>query len=188
MFYYYSWKTNNSKQIFSYLWLVCRSQKAEEQWQLELSEAEKKHNESLMALKKERKESQQKLAQTESSLAQAQSQLTSLEAEAEGLRHRAKALEEAVDKLQSDASQARAEIKERETEERRLCLNLEQLETDLRSAKTLMDTLQVELAEKQKREVELLGEKEHAVTQVFNFSSVLMQNRSGMPRKMLLML
>lgn len=142
-----------------------RLQKAEEQWQLELSEAEKRHSESLTALEKEREELQQKLTQTESSLVQAQSQLTSLEAEAEGLRHRAKALDEAVDKLQSEANQARAELKERETEERRLCLNLEQLETDLRSSKTLTDTLQAELAEKQKREVELLGEKEHAVTQ-----------------------
>ncbi|XP_060759789.1 golgin subfamily B member 1 isoform X2 [Neoarius graeffei] len=142
-----------------------RLQKAEEQWQLELSEAEKKHNESLTALEKEREELQQELTQKVSSLAQVQSQLASLEAEAEGLRHRAKALEEAVDKLQSEASQTRAELKERETEERRLCLNLEQLETDLRSSKTLMDTLQAELAEKQKRELELLEEKEHVVTQ-----------------------
>lgn len=142
-----------------------RLQKAEEQWQLDLSEAEKRHNDSLTALEKEREELQRKLTQTESSLVQAQSQLTSLEAEAEGLRHRAKALDEAVDKLQSEVNQARAELKERETEERRLCLNLEQLETDLRSSKTLTDTLQAELAEKQKREVELLGEKEHAVTQ-----------------------
>ncbi|XP_058273585.1 golgin subfamily B member 1 isoform X2 [Hemibagrus wyckioides] len=142
-----------------------RLQKAEEQCQLELSEAEKKHNKSLTAVEKEREELQQKLTQTENSLAQAQAQLTSLEVEAEGLRHRAKALEDAVDKLQSDANQARAEIKEREAEERRLCLILEQLETDLRSSKTLTDTLQAELADKQKREVELLGEKEHAVTQ-----------------------
>ncbi|XP_053365113.1 golgin subfamily B member 1 [Clarias gariepinus] len=142
-----------------------RLQKEEERWQLELSEAEKKHKESLNALEKEREDLQQKLTETELCLAQTQSQLTSLEAEAEGLRHRAKALEEAVDKLQSDINQSRADIKERETEERRLCLNLEQLETDLRSSKTLTDTLQAELAVKQKREVELLGEKEHAVTQ-----------------------
>lgn len=138
-----------------------------------MSEAEKKHKESLNALEKEREDLQQKLTETELCLAQTQSQLTSLEAEAEGLRHRAKALEEAVDKLQSDINQARADIKERETEERRLCLNLEQLETDLRSSKTLTDTLQAELAVKQKREVELLGEKEHAVTQVFIFGPIL---------------
>lgn len=147
-----------------------------------MSEAEKKHNESLTALEKEREELQQELTQKVSSLAQVQSQLASLEAEAEGLRHRAKALEEAVDKLQSEANQTRAELKERETEERRLCLNLEQLETDLRSSKTLMDTLQAELAEKQKRELELLEEKEHVVTQVFTFHSVLMQNCSELPR------
>ncbi|KAF7693770.1 hypothetical protein HF521_007523 [Silurus meridionalis] len=155
-------ETAQKEQMHS---LLERLQKAEEQWQLQLSEAEKKHNQSLTILEKERDELLQKLSQTESSLSQTQSQLTSLETEAEGLRHRAKALEEAVDKLQSDANRVRAELKERESEERRLCLNLEQLETDLRSSKTLTDTLQAELAEKQKREVELLGEKEHAVTQ-----------------------
>lgn len=164
------------------MWLVFRLQKAEEQWHLELSEAEKKHNKSLTAVEKEREDLQQKLTQTEISLAQAQAQLTSLEVEAEGLRHRAKALEDAVDKLQSDANQARVEIKEREAEERRLCLILEQLETDLRSSKTLTDTLQAELADKQKREVELLGEKEHAVTQVFAFGSVSVQCSSGLFR------
>ncbi|GAA6083104.1 golgin subfamily B member 1 [Tachysurus ichikawai] len=142
-----------------------RLQKAEEQWQLDSSEAEKKHNKSLTVVEKERDEMKQKFSQTESSLVQAQSQLTSLEVETEGLRNRAKALEDAADKLQSDANQARAELKEREAEERRLCLILEQLETDLRSSKTLTDALQAQLAEKQKREVELLGEKEHAVTQ-----------------------
>lgn len=150
-------------------------EKAEEQGQLEFSEAEKKHNEALTAVEGEREELQKKLIQTESSLDQATSQLTSLEVEAEGLGHRAKALEEAVEKLQSDASRARAELKERETEERRLCLTLEQLESDLRSSKTLTDTLQAELAEKQKREVELLNEKEHAVTQVMPCSSGLLR-------------
>ncbi|KAL6459803.1 hypothetical protein MHYP_G00315620 [Metynnis hypsauchen] len=142
-----------------------RLQKAEEQLQLELAEAEKKHCETLSALEKERGELQQKLTEAESSLAQTRSRLTSLEAETEGLRHRAKALEEAVGKLQSEANQARAEIKERETEEKRLCLSLEQLETDLRSFKNLTETLQAELAVKEKREVELLEEKEQAVTQ-----------------------
>uniref|UniRef100_A0A3B4DNZ9 Golgin B1 n=2 Tax=Pygocentrus nattereri TaxID=42514 RepID=A0A3B4DNZ9_PYGNA len=142
-----------------------RLQKAKEQLQLELAEAEKKHCETLSALEKERGELQQKLTEAESSLAQTCAQLTSLEAETEGLRHRAKALEEAVAKLQSEANQARAEIKERETEEKRLCLSLEQLETDLRSFKNLTETLQAELAVKEKREVELLEEKEQAVTQ-----------------------
>ncbi|XP_027016601.2 golgin subfamily B member 1 [Tachysurus fulvidraco] len=142
-----------------------RLQKAEEQWQLDASEAERKHNKSLTVVEKERDEMKQKFSQTESSLVQTRSQLTSLEVEAEGLRNRAKALEDAAEKLQSDANRARAELKEREAEERRLCLILEQLETDLRSSKTLTDALQAQLAEKQKREVELLGEKEHAVTQ-----------------------
>ncbi|KAG9280484.1 golgin subfamily B member 1 isoform X1 [Astyanax mexicanus] len=142
-----------------------RLEKAEQQWQLEMSEAEKKHSESLAALEKERAELQERLTQTESSLAQTRSQCDSLEAETEGLRHRAKALEEAVGKLQGEANQARAEIKERETEERRMCLSLEQLETDLRLCKNLTEILQAELAEKEKREVDLLGEKEEAVTQ-----------------------
>lgn len=152
--------------------LVYRLQKAEEQWQLELTETGKKHSETTAALEKERGELQQRLSEAESSLAQTCSQLASLEAEMEGLRNRAKALEEAVGKLQSEANQARAQIKERETEEKRLCLSLEQLETDLRSSKTLTETLQAELAEKQKREVELLGEKEQAVTQVFTLNIV----------------
>lgn len=44
---------------------------------------------------------------------------------------------------------------------------MEQLETDLRSSKTLTESLQTELSEKERREVELLGEKEQAVTQVW---------------------
>ncbi|XP_066525017.1 golgin subfamily B member 1 [Hoplias malabaricus] len=142
-----------------------RLEKAEEQWQLELAEAEKKHSESVATLEKVQGEIQQRLSETEAILAQKSSQLSFLEAETEGLRNRTKALDEAVSKLQSEASQARAEIKERETEERRLCLSLEQLETDLRSSKSLTETLQAELAEKEKREVELLGEKEQDVIQ-----------------------
>ncbi|XP_035383660.1 golgin subfamily B member 1 isoform X1 [Electrophorus electricus] len=142
-----------------------RLQKAEEQLQVKLAEMEKRHSEILKPLEKERKEMQEALALAESSLAEARSQLASVEVETEGLRHRTKALEEAVVKLQSESIQARAEIKERETEERRLCLSLEQLETDLRTSKTLTETLQVELSEKEKREVELLGEKEQAVAQ-----------------------
>ncbi|XP_068076877.1 golgin subfamily B member 1 isoform X2 [Danio rerio] len=145
--------------------LLERTQKAEENLQLELSSVEKKHNESLAVLEKEREDLQQKLTLVEANLSQALSQLASLETEAEGLRHRTKALDEAVDQLQSDAVEARAVIKERETEERRLCLMVEQLETDLGSLKNLTETLQVALGEKEKREVELLGEKEQAVTQ-----------------------
>ncbi|XP_026086957.1 golgin subfamily B member 1-like isoform X3 [Carassius auratus] len=145
--------------------LLERMQKEGENLQLELSEAEKKHNDSFAALEKERGDLQQNLALVETNLTQTRSQLTTLETEAEGLRHRTKALEEAVDKLQSDANEARAVIKERETEERRLCLRLEQLETDLASSKNLTDTLQAALDEKEKREMELLGEKEQAVTQ-----------------------
>ncbi|KAL0195870.1 hypothetical protein M9458_009442, partial [Cirrhinus mrigala] len=145
--------------------LLERMQKTEENLQLELTEAEKKHNESLAALEKEREDLQQKLTLVETNLTQTRSQLSTLETEAEGLRHRTKALEEAVDKLQSDGNEARAVIKEMETEERRLCLRLEQLETDLASSKNLTDNLQAALDEKEKRELELLGEKEHAVTQ-----------------------
>lgn len=68
--------------------------------------------------------------------------------------------------LQDEVDQARTALKEREVEERRLCLNVEQLETDLRSSKALTESLQTDLNEKERREVELLGEKEQAVTQV----------------------
>ncbi|XP_016135131.1 golgin subfamily B member 1-like isoform X2 [Sinocyclocheilus grahami] len=163
--------------------LLERMQKAEENLQLELSEAEKKHNESFAALEKERGDLQQNLALVETNLTQTHSQLTTLETEAEGLRHRTKALEEAVDKLQSDANEARAVIKERETEERRLCLRLEQLETDLASSKNLTDNLQAALDEKEKREMELLGEKEQAVTQAVEEARKDADGRAEMAEK-----
>ncbi|KAK9976054.1 hypothetical protein ABG768_021272 [Culter alburnus] len=163
--------------------LLERMQKAEENLQLELSEVEKKHNESLAALEKERGELQQKLTLVETNLTQTRTQLTTLETEAEGLRHRTKALEEAVDKLQSDANAARAVIKERETEEKRLYLRLEQLETDLGSSKNLTETLQAALDEKEKREMELLGEKEQAVTQAVEEARKDADGRAEMAEK-----
>lgn len=134
-----------------------------------MDEVKKQHKETQMVLEKDRTDLQQRLTEVENTLIQANEELESVKVEAEGLRNRENALEKAVSQLQAEANQARTTIKEREIEERRLCLNLEQLETDLRSSKTLMDTLQTELAEKQKREMELIGEKEQAVTQVFIF-------------------
>ncbi|TRY92411.1 hypothetical protein DNTS_007197 [Danionella cerebrum] len=145
--------------------LVERMQKAEENQHLEFSDLETQHNKSLASFEVERQDLQEKLTLAETALTQAHSQLTALESEAEGLRNRAKALEAAVDRLQTGANEAHAVIKEREVEERRLCLILEQLETDLGSSKNLTETLQVELDEKEKREMALLGEKEQAVTQ-----------------------
>ncbi|XP_045071279.1 golgin subfamily B member 1-like isoform X2 [Coregonus clupeaformis] len=144
---------------------VNRLQKADEQWQLKWEQEEKTLCENQAALEQERGELQKSLAQTETSLVEARAQLASLESEAEGLRHRAQALEEAVGKLQGETNEARSQLKEREAEERRLGLSVEQLETDLRSSKTLTETLQTDLSEKERREVELLGEKEQAVTQ-----------------------
>lgn len=69
-------------------------------------------------------------------------------------------------RLQGEVDQAGAKLKEREAEERRLCLNVEQLETDLRSSKAFTESLQAELQEKEQREVEMLGEKEQAVAEV----------------------
>lgn len=69
-------------------------------------------------------------------------------------------------RLQGEVDQAGAKLKEREAEERRLCLNVEQLETDLRSSKAFTESLQAELQEKERREVEMLGEKEQAVAEV----------------------
>ncbi|XP_029617335.1 golgin subfamily B member 1-like isoform X3 [Salmo trutta] len=144
---------------------VDRLQKADEQWQLKWEQEEKRLRENQAALEQERGELQKSLAQTETSLADARAQLASLESEAEGLRHRTQALEEAVGKLQGETNEARSQLKEREAEGRRLGLSVEQLETDLRSSKTLTESLQTELSEKERREVELLGEKEQAVTQ-----------------------
>lgn len=108
-----------------------------------------------------------KLDQTTAELLSAQSEVHDLRKEAESLHQRVRALEEAVGKLQGEVSQARTELREREAEERRLCLSVEQLETDLRSSKVLTESLQAELHEKERREVELLEEKEQAVAQVF---------------------
>ncbi|XP_051974254.1 golgin subfamily B member 1-like [Xyrauchen texanus] len=163
--------------------LLERMQKSEENLHLQLSEGENKYSESLAALEKERGDLQQKEAQLELNLAQNHSQLTSLEKEAEGLRHHAKVLEEALDKLQSETNEARAAIKERETEERRLCLRLEQLETDLGSSKNLTDILQAALDEKEKRELELLGEKEQAVTQAVEEARKDADGRADMAEK-----
>lgn len=101
-----------------------------------------------------------------------QKEVHTLKDELDGLRHRAQALEEAVGRLQGEVDQSRNELREREAEERRLCLNLEQLETDLRSSKSLTESLQAELHEKEKREVEMLGETEQAVAQVLTFSNL----------------
>lgn len=128
-----------------------------------MEEEEKKVIEHQSILQQERA----KLEQTTSELASAQSEASSLQNELESLGQRARALEEAVGKLTGEVDRARAELREREAEERRLCLNVEQLETDLRSSKVLTESLQSELQEKERREVELLGEKEQAVTQVY---------------------
>ncbi|KAL0962936.1 hypothetical protein UPYG_G00347360 [Umbra pygmaea] len=144
---------------------VDRLKKADEQWQLKWEQAEKSLCEKQAAIEQERGALQKSLAQAESSLAEAHAQLASLETETEGLRQRAQALEEAVGKLQGEANEARSELREMEAKERSLGLTVEQLETDLRSSKTLTETLQMELSDKERREVELLGEKEQAVTQ-----------------------
>ncbi|KAF7668557.1 hypothetical protein LDENG_00004920 [Lucifuga dentata] len=140
---------------------VDRLEKADKDWHLRLEEEEKKVRESQAALEEERAELQQTMAEMES----AQNEGLALKNELEGLHQRSRALEEAVGRLQGEVDKARAELRDREAEERRLCLNVEQLETDLRSSKALTESLQAELSEKEKREVEMLGEKEQAVAQ-----------------------
>ncbi|KAK5876561.1 hypothetical protein CesoFtcFv8_025901 [Champsocephalus esox] len=140
---------------------VDRLEKAEKDLKLKLEGEEKKVSESQAALE----EVKNKLQQTTSELQAAQSEAHALKREAESLNQRARALEEAVGRLQGEVDQARTELSEREAEERRLCLSVEQLETDLRSSKALTESLQTELNEKERREVEMLGEKEHAVAQ-----------------------
>uniref|UniRef100_A0A3B3TA70 Golgin B1 n=1 Tax=Paramormyrops kingsleyae TaxID=1676925 RepID=A0A3B3TA70_9TELE len=142
-----------------------RMQKSEADWRHRCEEQEKAHKESQSSLEDQREALQEALNQVEESLAQKSSSLTSRDSEAEGLRHRAQALEGAVGELQHEIEEARAKLREREAEERRLALSLEQLETDLRSSKMLTEALQAELEGKEKREVELLGERELAVAQ-----------------------
>ncbi|KAM9327836.1 golgin subfamily B member 1 [Pholidichthys leucotaenia] len=140
---------------------VERLAKADKDWQLRLEEEEKKVAKSQAAFEEERR----KLQQTTDELESAQNEANALRNELESLHQRTQALEEAVGRLQGEVEQARSELREREAEERRLCLNVEQLETDLRSSKSLMESLQTELNEKEKREVEMLMEKEQAVAQ-----------------------
>ncbi|XP_051804946.1 golgin subfamily B member 1 isoform X2 [Acanthochromis polyacanthus] len=140
---------------------VDRLEKADKEWQLRLEEEEKKTSESRAALEEEKG----KLQQTTAELESAQNEGQALKTEVESSVQRTRALEEAVGRLQGEADQARTELREREAEERRLCLNVEQLETDLRSSKALTESLQTELHEKERREVEMLGEKEQAVAQ-----------------------
>lgn len=129
---------------------------------MKLEEEEKKVAECQAALQEEKS----RLQQTSAELQLAQDQAADLRRESESLLQRAKALEEAVGRLQAEVDQARTELREREAEERRLCLNVEQLEMDLRSSKALTENLQTELNEKERREVEMLGEKEQAVAEV----------------------
>ncbi|KAM9845718.1 golgin subfamily B member 1 isoform 2-T2 [Aulostomus maculatus] len=140
---------------------VDRLEKADSDWQLKVEGAEKNIKESQAIIEEERS----KLQQTTTELLSAQNEVQVLRIEVESLNQRARALEEAVGRLQGEVDQARTELREREAEERRLCLNVEQLETDLRSSKVLTENLQTELHEKEKREVEMLVEKEQAVAQ-----------------------
>lgn len=129
---------------------------------MKLEEEEKNVAECQAALQEEKS----RLQQTSAELQASQDEAGDLRRESESLLQRAKALEEAVGRLQAEVDQARAELRDREAEERRLCLNVEQLEMDLRSSKALTENLQTELNEKERREVEMLGEKEQAVAEV----------------------
>ncbi|XP_029350549.1 golgin subfamily B member 1 isoform X2 [Echeneis naucrates] len=140
---------------------VERLEKADKDWQLRLEEEGKKVTESQSALVEEKSKLQETLAELQS----AQNEVRALTDELQGLHHRVQALEEAVGRLQGEVDQTRTELREREAEEKRLCLNLEQLETDLRSSKALTENLEAELNEKERREVEMLGEIEQAVAQ-----------------------
>lgn len=142
--------------------LSFRLEKSKRELQNFLEEERNKVAEAEAALKEEKG----KLEETTAQLSSTRDKACSLEKEAESLLQRIKALEEAVGRLQGEADRAGAELTEREAEQRRLCLNVEQLETDLRSSKAFAESLQTELHEKERREVELLGEKEQAVAEV----------------------
>ncbi|KAK0134715.1 Golgin subfamily B member 1 [Merluccius polli] len=140
---------------------VERLEKINTEQQLRLEEEDKKIQEVQATLELEWERLQEATAQLQS----AQADARALGSEVEGLSHGKQALEEAVERLQGEVERARAELVEREVEERRLCLHVEQLETDLRSSKVLLESLQMELSEKEQREMELLGEKEQAIAQ-----------------------
>ncbi|CAL8242095.1 unnamed protein product [Merluccius merluccius] len=140
---------------------VERLEKINTEQQLRLEEEDKKIQVVQATLELERERLQEATAQLQS----AQADARALGSEVEGLSHGKQALEEAVERLQGEVERARAELVEREVEERRLCLHVEQLETDLRSSKVLLESLQMELSEKEQREMELLGEKEQAIAQ-----------------------
>ncbi|XP_061815556.1 golgin subfamily B member 1 [Nerophis lumbriciformis] len=138
---------------------VDRLQKANEESQLKLEKTEKNLNESRAEVEKQRAE----LLQTTAELQSAESQAQLLREELDSHNQRASAFEEAVAKLQEEVGRARIELRERETDERRLCLTLEQFEADLHASKALTESLQAELREKEQREVEMLDEKEQAI-------------------------
>lgn len=140
---------------------VGRLEKADKELQLKLREEETKVADHQAALQ----EGKSALEQTTAELQSSRGEARELRRDSEGLLQRARALEEAVARLQAEVKQARAELGEREAEERHLCLNVEQLEMDLRSSKALTENLQEELHEKERREVEMLGEKEQAVAE-----------------------
>lgn len=152
-----------------------RLEKSERELKNCLEEEKKKVAESEAGLKEEKG----KLQETTAELLSAQNEARSLEKEAESLLQRIRALEEAVGRLQDEADQARAELRERGAEERRLWLNIEQLETDLRSSKAFTESLQAELHEREQREVEMLGEKERAVAEVLVCSGPHSRQRSN---------
>ncbi|XP_061523146.1 golgin subfamily B member 1 [Phycodurus eques] len=141
--------------------LVDRLEKADKERQLKLDEVEKNLNESRAEVEREHTE----LLKTTAELQSAQTEVRLLRGEVESHNQRACALEEAVVRLQEDVGRARADLREREVDDRRLCLTLERLEADLHTSKALTESLQVELHEKEKREVEMLAEKEQAVAQ-----------------------
>ncbi|XP_054876290.1 golgin subfamily B member 1 [Poeciliopsis prolifica] len=153
---------------------VNRLQRAEKDWQLRLEEEQKKVVEHQAALDQERS----KLEETASELESAQNEVSVLKTELKSLGQRVRALEEAVGRQTDEVDRARTELRAREAEERRLCLNVEQLETDLRSSKVLTENLQTELNEKERREVELLGEKELAVAQAAEEARKEAENRA----------
>ncbi|XP_049616748.1 golgin subfamily B member 1 [Syngnathus scovelli] len=140
---------------------VDRLEKADEERRVKLHEAEEKWNASQAEAEKEHAE----VLRTAAELQSVQNQARLLGAEAESHKQRLRALEEAAARLQEDLGGARAELREREADARRLGLTLEQMEADLHASKALTENLQVALHEKEKREVEMLDEKEQAVAQ-----------------------
>uniref|UniRef100_H3C267 Golgin B1 n=1 Tax=Tetraodon nigroviridis TaxID=99883 RepID=H3C267_TETNG len=140
-----------------------------EELRLSVDRLEKSEGELKNCLEEEKKkgaESEAALKEQKGRLEDTTAELVSTQKEARSLKEDGSSGGGRGPVCRARVERARAQLRDREAEERRLCLSLEQLETDLRSSKAFAESLQAELHQKEQREVEMLGEKERAVAEV----------------------